>query len=168
MQIDRLRDEFGDIVICPGYVAQFGSKADRWGRVYVPGATSSYSAARKVWAKWKAANEDQLFSWWPAEMERRKVEPILVSSWRGRRRCRQSGVHSMLSYSRSQCKDVLDGLSLSRWQAYRKEYLRASGTRNSKARRERSRQEALAQTMEEDQAAEGLLGLGVGATGSTS
>lgn len=85
-QLEKMAKEFsgeGDFIVCPGYVGPFGNatSADKWGRLYLPGAMTGYSASRSTLLRWrKKTAEDESYSWWPEAMRKRGVEPIKVSS----------------------------------------------------------------------------------------
>lgn len=83
LQLEDLVKEFsgeGNFVVCPGYTASFGSLADKWGKLYVPGATAGYKSTRSMLLGWRQkSQDDERFSWWPAEMAEKGIEPVKVS-----------------------------------------------------------------------------------------
>ncbi|CAO1615760.1 unnamed protein product [Sympodiomycopsis kandeliae] len=116
--LQRLHREFGGMIICPGYVAQFGRKCDDWGRLYLPGASSGYHESRKIFRRWQTkGTDDAMYNWWPDKLREESIQPITGG-------------------------DLLDGISLARWSAYRKRYRRIVITRHRRIRRQTLRSAA--------------------------
>lgn len=80
LQIQLLCQEFGDVIISPGFAGPFGKEADNWGRVYIPGATHGFAQARRQLLGWKDKIEhDPRYKWWPEKMRELDITPITVS-----------------------------------------------------------------------------------------
>lgn len=77
-QLNKLKEEVPNFVICPGYTSRFGTKADEAGKVYVAGATSSYSHAKSTFLRW-AAKDTESVKWWLEFVKEKGIEPITVS-----------------------------------------------------------------------------------------
>lgn len=84
-QLADLASEFGgdgDFIVCPGYTGTFGSATavDKWGRLFIPGATTGYRITRSTLSTWRQKTAaDERYAWWPAEMEKRGAEAVKVS-----------------------------------------------------------------------------------------
>lgn len=80
-QLAKLKVEVPNFVVCPGYTSRFGTKADEGGKVYVAGATSSYSHAKSTFLRW-AAKDTESVRWWKAFVKEKSIEPVTVSQAR--------------------------------------------------------------------------------------
>lgn len=79
-QLRRLDDEFGDVIVCPGYTGKVGSAADAQGRLYLLGAVKGYKRTRGVFNAWQSKSvNDEKYNWWAAETKKRSIKPIAVS-----------------------------------------------------------------------------------------
>ncbi|CAO1639055.1 unnamed protein product [Sympodiomycopsis kandeliae] len=116
-QLQELKDGWGDVIVCPGYTARFGTAADSFGRVYLPGAAVGAKETRKRLRIWKEKTDhDVKYNWWIEKMQHSNIEPITVAQ-------------------------ILDELPLRQWQEYSARYKKAVSARN-KATTTRRRIEA--------------------------
>lgn len=85
-EIVKLKEEFGDMIICPGYASRFGKPAqDGSGKVVIPGASSHIWETRRTLRGWQSKSiENDKYSWWPAELTKRGWQSIKVSCCPGR------------------------------------------------------------------------------------
>lgn len=81
LQLVQLKDAIPNFIICPGYTSRFGTVPDETGKVYVAGATSSYSHAKSTFLRW-AAKDTESVRWWMAFVKEKVIEPITVSQER--------------------------------------------------------------------------------------
>ncbi|CAO1622739.1 unnamed protein product [Sympodiomycopsis kandeliae] len=107
-EISRLKQEFGHVLICPGYTGHSGNKSDAWGKIYVPGAAVGMKVARRRLKGWAAKNNDERFNWWPTVVQEKGVEPVTI-------------------------QDLLSGTTATRWMTYR-QASRKAASRMSEAR----------------------------------
>lgn len=79
-QPEKLRDDFSDFIVNPGYTSHFGSAHDDMGFVYIPGASVGFHQTRKVLRVWlrKSTNDDR-YDWWAKALKERGYDPVRVS-----------------------------------------------------------------------------------------
>ncbi|CAO1623499.1 unnamed protein product [Sympodiomycopsis kandeliae] len=116
--LGRLRQEFGSIIICPGYTAQFGSRMDDQYKLFIPGAASGYKVTKQRLAGWaKKGAEDPKYSWWQGKLEEKGWQAITGEG-------------------------VLDGVPRDQWIEYTTLYRRAVNVRMQKRMQDRRREAA--------------------------
>lgn len=149
----------GDFIVCPGYVGPFGNStsADKWGRLYLPGAMTGYSASRSTLLKWRRKTaEDERYSWWPEAMRKRGVEPIKVSSTAPLVSVRRSSRLNPPALS-PQASDIIKGARLTSWQKYVDVYHKASKVRVAMRTRDRQIRELAIEAKDDTNDAAGAL-----------
>lgn len=78
-QLNRLKVEIPDFVICPGYTGRFASTPDAGGRVYVAGATGGLSHTKTILRRWASKADTDQVKWWLETMKDKSIEPVTVS-----------------------------------------------------------------------------------------
>ncbi|PWN25009.1 hypothetical protein BDZ90DRAFT_234616 [Jaminaea rosea] len=133
-QLNRLKVEIPDFVICPGYTGRFASVPDEGGRVYVAGATGGLSHTKTILRRWASKADTDQVKWWLETMKDKSIEPVT-------------------------CHQLLSGLDFDRWTNYHKAYHRAVGANRFRRHHARKRARIVEEKETELGVARELLGL---------
>lgn len=163
--LSQLDEEFGKVVICPGFCSEFGKVCDDWGRVFIPGAALGYSATRKRLLIWqRKIADDERYNWWPEEAKEAGVNTLTVSRIK-RLTCHRIYLHicSPPAYRIGeallvlQVSDALAGIQKTAWDQHRAQYriIRQKKTRRRMV--EEAREEMRTITSEEQHPQEAAL-----------
>ncbi|CAO1632157.1 unnamed protein product [Sympodiomycopsis kandeliae] len=131
-EIQQLQDQFGEMIICPGYTGKFGGQADKMGLLSIPGALSNFWEATRKFKGWRTKGKtDTRFSWWESEVSEKGLPFV-------------------------KAKDILDGLPIDVWRAKHAVYKKAMMARSHRRCKLKKRLEALKAQKDRERAADSV------------